>query len=231
MSTLTLKELQEIQINLKYFCNGSFRFGEAKLEAILSLARRQLEQQEGSPEGPSTTRSACAPPAHSDVPPLGEWRPQDTLMWERVSFEDAFGDSCCLSSKPKGVSLIGANGVEFSKEQIPSLIAHLQSWLLTGSFQLGNQPVQSDSGWLPIDSAPRDGTKIIIGSLAGDGTIEDMDFDAFWTSERESWEIPEVYFYWASAYGRVEEPTHWMTQPPAPSLSADLQTDGTGGAA
>jgi hypothetical protein len=72
-------------------------------------------------------------------------------------------------------------------------------------------------GWQEIETAPRDGTKIIIASISRDGTIEDIDFDAFWTSERESWEMPQVYFYWASAYGRVEEPTHWMPLPPPPT--------------
>jgi hypothetical protein len=71
---LTLKELQEMEHDLKQYYGGCFLFGERKLESLLSLARLQIESQ-GVTDGklaPSNTSVACAPPAHSDVVPALE---------------------------------------------------------------------------------------------------------------------------------------------------------------
>lgn len=49
-----------------------------------------------------------------------------------------------------------------------------------------------------------------------DGEIQDIDFDAIFTEEHESWELPQPYWIWQSAFGRVEEPTHWAPLPSMP---------------
>lgn len=68
--------------------------------------------------------------------------------------------------------------------------------------------------WKPIETAPKDNKRpLFIARFNDNGTMQSFDYDASWESESESWEIPEVYYYWASANGNVEEPSHWAYQP------------------
>lgn len=68
--------------------------------------------------------------------------------------------------------------------------------------------------WRPIATAPKDNKRpLLIARFNDDGSMQSFDYDAIWKSESESWEIPEVYYYWASANGDVEEPTHWCYEP------------------
>ena len=68
--------------------------------------------------------------------------------------------------------------------------------------------------WQPIESAPKDGEKrIIIAEFRGDGELVDIDFDATLEEECESWEMPQPYWVWKSAFGRIENPTHWIELP------------------
>ena len=73
--------------------------------------------------------------------------------------------------------------------------------------------------WQPIETAPKDGkTRIMIADIR-DGEILDMDYDAIYESERESWEMPAIYWIWTSANGRVEHPTHWAPLPIIPTTA------------
>ena len=78
---------------------------------------------------------------------------------------------------------------------------------------------KEDGGWLPIETAPKDNKRMLYLARIVDGELRELDFDGIWQSESESWEMPEVYYYWASANG-IEEPTHWTYQdqplPPLP---------------
>lgn len=67
--------------------------------------------------------------------------------------------------------------------------------------------------WLPIESAPRDNKRLLyLARFNPDtGELQELDFDGIWESESESWEMPQVYYFWASACG-IEEPTHWAYQ-------------------
>ena len=77
-----------------------------------------------------------------------------------------------------------------------------------------SQPAQAVDGWQPIETAPTSNKRpLLIASFNDLGKIRDFDFNASWESESESWEIPQVYYFWASENGNVEEPTHWMYQP------------------
>jgi hypothetical protein len=68
--------------------------------------------------------------------------------------------------------------------------------------------------WLPIESAPKDNKRpLMLARFNEAGQLTQFDYNAIWESESESWEIPQVYYYWASENGNVEEPTHWMYQP------------------
>jgi hypothetical protein len=71
-----------------------------------------------------------------------------------------------------------------------------------------------EAGWQPIETAPKDNKRpLLIARFNDNGTIQDMDYGAIWASDRESWEIPEEYWFWSSMNGRVEEPSHWMYEP------------------
>lgn len=83
--------------------------------------------------------------------------------------------------------------------------------------------------WQPIETAPKDNKRpLFLARFNEDGTIQSFDYNSSWECESESWEMPEVYYFWASENGYVEEPTHWMYQPdwfntlpgaqPAPSV-------------
>lgn len=79
------------------------------------------------------------------------------------------------------------------------------------------------SWWQPLDTAPRDNLRSLYLARFDDlGELQELDFNGSWESESESWEIPGVYYYWASANG-IEEPTHWAYQdeplPPVPAAS------------
>ena len=67
--------------------------------------------------------------------------------------------------------------------------------------------------WQPIETAPKNGEQRIMITRIVDGEITDIDFDATFEQDQESWEIPQFYWVWKSAFGRVEDPTHWAPLP------------------
>lgn len=84
---------------------------------------------------------ASSPAAVPPVEPLGDVLKKDAATWERIYFDDADGDSSCLSAcNDKAVFTGDQHGIAFPREKVPSLIAHLQSWLLTGSLDLKGLP-------------------------------------------------------------------------------------------
>lgn len=64
------------------------------------------------------------------------------------------------------------------------------------------------TGWQPIETAPKDGTQIII-AVAGDEYEPGW---AWWSALRRAWFIPNT----SIAYQM--EPTHWMPLPPPPEV-------------
>jgi hypothetical protein len=59
--------------------------------------------------------------------------------------------------------------------------------------------------WIPIESAPRDGTEILVSEY---GTLD----IAFWSDQRNKWLGP----YDMCGDVEVMEPTHWMPLPTPP---------------
>lgn len=79
--------------------------------------------------------------------------------------------------------------------------------------------------WQPIEAAPKDNKcPLFLARFNDDGTIQSFDYNGSWECESESWETPEVYYFWASENGNVEEPTHWMYQPDGFSVLSGAQT-------
>lgn len=80
------------------------------------------------------------------------------------------------------------------------------------------------TGWHPMDSAPRDGSRII-------GWFADRAIVVFWRSGPE-WFKPtpssrprqsgNTVWYWSDGYSRYPEPEAWQPQPepPAKALAA-----------
>lgn len=108
------------------------------------------------------------------------------------------------------------------------------SWLNAVNQYLAEHDAQPAQGkWQPIETAPKDNKRpLMLARFNEAGQLTQFDYNATWESESESWEIPQLYYYWASENGNVEEPTHWMYQPdcfavaapqPAP---APVQVDG-----
>jgi hypothetical protein len=80
--------------------------------------------------------------------------------------------------------------------------------------------------WQPIETAPRDGTQILMyGGKPGydyDGAIEPVCFTAWW----EQFRLPDrngqtgmwrFCSYDSGYYGEWENPTHWMPLPAPPA--------------
>lgn len=94
-------------------------------------------------------------------------------------------------------------------------IDNVERWLATAIAAQQPAPVgvspPSSVAWHPIETAPKDNKHpLYLAQFNLDtGELIELDWDAAWESESESWEIPEVYYIWRSANGRVEEPTHW----------------------
>lgn len=79
------------------------------------------------------------------------------------------------------------------------------------------------SAWRPIESAPKDGTWILV---TGGLPLKDWDREDFeppcvcaqWTHHLNGSEVPQgrwqFAWYWGGHFGEYEEPTHWMPCPP-----------------
>lgn len=98
----------------------------------------------------------------------------------------------------------------------------------------------SDQGWRTIDSAPKDGTEIILGAPAQEfhgKPVAPRSTVGHWTTDEECQEYigdcggecrcPEYRYhdpYWISWDGGFTEenpPTHWMPLPPPPPTTGD----------
>ena len=69
--------------------------------------------------------------------------------------------------------------------------------------------------WLPIDTAPRDGSKIILW-WAGASRIGHYVNNSRTSVPWSGWRVPSMEFW-----PRSQDPTHWMPMPEGPKQKAD----------
>ena len=80
------------------------------------------------------------------------------------------------------------------------------------------------SEWQPIETAPKDGTDVIVMYMHIETQCV---FNAFYASEVDGWEKRDVG-WWSYEHGEVSRillngfmtPTHWMPLPPPPKEAA-----------
>lgn len=70
----------------------------------------------------------------------------------------------------------------------------------------------SDTVWLPIETAPHDGTVIIVGKASG--AVMAWASNAYWF-DRE-YDDRGQYCGWTDGFDTLSHPTHWMPLPPPP---------------
>jgi hypothetical protein len=88
-------------------------------------------------------------------------------------------------------------------------------------------PVPVPPGWMPIETAPKDGTEILLsnGQTVAEGhwlhqeayIREHRDLDGRYIGQDESDGCDE-WMDWSG--GMLPEPTHWMPLPPPPGIAA-----------
>jgi hypothetical protein len=96
-----------------------------------------------------------------------------------------------------------------------------------GSFVLASDAAASE--WRPIESAPKDGTNVILtngkdvaeGNWVHDegGTTEYRDSDGRWISQDDR----DGFEGWIDWLGGMPDPTHWMPLPTAPSITVQKE--------
>lgn len=77
------------------------------------------------------------------------------------------------------------------------------------------------SEWQPIETAPRDGTEVILGSLAQTykgAPVPPRVTIGYWTQDDEpEYEYCDPYWMsWDGGFTKENPPTHWMPLPPPP---------------
>lgn len=70
-----------------------------------------------------------------------------------------------------------------------------------------------ETGWIPIDTAPKDGSDII---LANDDEIKTAHWDDVSMGDKKGWQVAcEPGNFW-NYYTEIKNPTHWMPLPAKP---------------
>lgn len=109
---------------------------------------------------------------------------------------------------------------------VDSLCTALMAAFATGAAPAA-APVAADAGWMPIATAPRDGTYVLLGSAESGGAWVgkyEEQYQSGWRPENPWSSMMLNVQHLPVKYPRLR-PTHWMPLPPAP-VSTDNQQEG-----
>lgn len=104
-------------------------------------------------------------------------------------------------------------------ELTPDALVQMRSYVaaIVGAALTASRPY--DDGWMPIETAPKDGRYILINAPSHDGGMTVACFDESWNDEgwwlQDDGKNPELPL-------RGKEPTHWRSLPDAPAALASL---------
>jgi hypothetical protein len=91
---------------------------------------------------------------------------------------------------------------------------HYRDTATTKAWPIPQAEPKRGINWQPIETAPRDNKRpLLLASFDDRGVLSNVDFNGSWECESESWERPQEYYFWDSANGMADEPTHWAYQP------------------
>ena len=94
-------------------------------------------------------------------------------------------------------------------------------------YELGLLAAAREDGWQPIETAPKDGTWVLLAGGDIDYGWDDPSKPASvvgqWTADSECWQFA---WYDGGFYGEYETPTHWRPLPAPPAID---QARGKGG--
>jgi len=76
------------------------------------------------------------------------------------------------------------------------------------------------TGWMPIETAPKDGTEILVWNAVPVGDASGSVMCVYWNCVDRDWEWCVVYSQdYLGGYATASNPTHWMPLPPAPGAA------------
>lgn len=92
-------------------------------------------------------------------------------------------------------------------------------------------PQERLAGWEPIETAPKDGTRIRLGHEQDLGSLKDVGISKVfgdWTGT--SWGLSSYFIIPGGRYGLMSNsPTHWKPAPPPPPVAVEEGSNGPEG--
>jgi hypothetical protein len=76
--------------------------------------------------------------------------------------------------------------------------------------------VKEQTAWQPIESAPKDGTKIDLWVHFAEDDRSYRQADAYWNADEGTWQLGQ---YHTGQFLYPVTPTHWMPLPDPPALA------------
>jgi hypothetical protein len=108
---------------------------------------------------------------------------------------------------------IGPYCVEFEDGEIISTRSEARQKAIAGMEQLQEERDALLATTLqPIATAPKDKTEILLFEVDSDGKIQRAEAGLWEFIETSDWDGMPIYD-WATSYGMIEDPTHWMPLP------------------
>jgi hypothetical protein len=101
-------------------------------------------------------------------------------------------------------SVLKASGSALRHYTMPKTLADMREAMRKALFDEYIRGLnESMSDWQPIETAPKDGTRLLLATPTGKVA------DGMWSTRYEVWSWPYV----------MAEPTHWMPAPPIPTIA------------